>query len=81
MTLLQTVGGEDYLMVEDLVLLDRGRFVIRICACFLRSYLRDEDDDADSYGDEVDDEVDGLLFRFMVVVCCVVEPLLESWLL
>ena len=57
-------------MGEDLVLLDRGRFIIRICACFLRSYLRDEDDDADSDDDEVDDEVDGLLFRHCDDICC-----------
>ena len=56
-------------MGEDLVLLDRGRFVIRTCTCFLRSYLRDEDDDADSDDDEVDDEVDGLLFRFTLYKC------------
>ena len=40
-------------MGEDLVLLDRGRFVIRTCTCFLRSYLRDEDNNADSDNDEV----------------------------
>ena len=56
-------------MGEDLVLLDRGRFIIRTCTCFLRSYLRNEDDDADRDNDEVDDEVDGLLLLFLGHAC------------
>ena len=71
-------------MGEDLVLLDRGRSIIRTCTCFLQSYLRDEDGDTDSDNDEVDDEVDGLLFRHCYpdiecCWCCSIGPLCISY--